>query len=116
MKHQRTRLVQPGPQGCPRRLSRAREYDMANGSLQRFVGGSPGAVLVRLIFLSILVGALMAFLDITPFSLINGIVNFFHRVFGRGIDAVREVLQWLIYGAIIVVPIWLIIRLTSGRG
>jgi len=88
---------------------------MANGSLQRWLGGSPGAVLVRLIFLSILVGALMAFLGITPFSLFNGIVNFIHRVFGRGIDAVREVLQWLVYGAIIVVPVWLIIRLTSGR-
>ena len=87
---------------------------MANGSLQRLLGGSPGAVLVRLIFLSILVGALMAFLGITPFSLIEGIVNFVRRVFGRGLDAIVEVGQWLVYGAMVVVPIWLVLRLTSG--
>lgn len=89
---------------------------MANGSLQRFLGGSPGGVLVRLVFLSILVGALMAFLGITPLSLIDGIVNFIHRIFGRGLETLIEVGHWLLYGAIVVVPIWLILRLTSrGR-
>ena len=89
---------------------------MANGSLQRFLGGSPGGVLVRLVFLSILVGALMAFLGITPFSLVEGLVNFIHRIFGRGLETLMEVGQWLIYGAIIVVPVWLVMRMTSrGR-
>ncbi|CAH1659274.1 MAG: integrase [Chelatococcus sp.] len=89
---------------------------MANGSLQRFLGGSPGAVLVRLVFLSILVGALMAFLGITPFSLVEGVVRFIDRIFGRGLETLMEVGQWLVYGAIIVVPIWLLLRVTSkGR-
>ena len=37
-----------------------------NANLQRFLGGSPGAVLVKLIFLSLLVGAFMALIGITP--------------------------------------------------
>ncbi|GGG29888.1 DUF6460 domain-containing protein [Chelatococcus composti] len=88
---------------------------MANGSLQRFLGGSPLSVLVKLIFLSILVGAIMAFLGITPLGLVDGIVDFIRRVIGRGFEAVREVGQWLLYGAVIVVPVWLIVRLFGRR-
>ncbi len=88
---------------------------MANGSFQRFLGGSPGTVIVKLVFLSVLVGALMAFLGITPLGLIDNIVIFFRRLFGRGIEAVREVGLWLLYGAIIVVPVWLVVRLLGGK-
>ena len=42
-------------------------------NLNRFLGGSPGSVLVKLIFLSLLVGAFMAFLGITPFGLVEGL-------------------------------------------
>ena len=35
-------------------------------NMNRFLGGSPGSVLAKLIFLSLLVGAFMAFLGITP--------------------------------------------------
>ncbi|APF38623.1 MULTISPECIES: DUF6460 domain-containing protein [Chelatococcus] len=88
---------------------------MANGSLQRFLGGSPLSVLIKLIFLSVLVGAIMAFLGITPLGLIDGIVDFIRRVVGRGFAALHEVGQWLLYGAIIVVPVWLIVRLFGRR-
>ncbi|KZE36248.1 integrase [Chelatococcus daeguensis] len=88
---------------------------MANGSLQRFLGGSPLSVLIKLIFLSILVGAIMAFLGITPLGLIDGTVDFIRRVVGRGFAALHEVGQWLLYGAIIVVPVWLIVRLFGRR-
>ena len=84
-------------------------------NLQRFFGGSPGPVLVKLVFLSLLVGAFIALLGLTPFELLDRLVRIVREVFGLGFDAVREVGLWLLYGAVIVVPIWLLGRL-FGRG
>ena len=84
-------------------------------NLQRFFGGSPGPVLVKLVFLSLLVGAFVALLGLTPFELLDRLVRIVREVFGLGFDAVREVGLWLLYGAVIVVPIWLLGRL-FGRG
>ena len=86
-----------------------------NANLQRFLGGSPGAVLVKLIFLSLLVGAFLAFLDITPFGLIEGVFNWIRSVFDLSLDTVKEVGLWILYGAIIVVPLWLLTRLLGQR-
>ncbi|WP_245571744.1 DUF6460 domain-containing protein [Microvirga subterranea] len=83
--------------------------------MNRFIGGSPGSVLAKLIFLSLLVGAFMAFLDITPFGLIEGLFNWIRSVFDLSLDTVKEVGLWILYGAVIVVPLWLISRFFSRR-
>ena len=83
-------------------------------NLHRFLGGSPGAVLVKLAFVSLLVGAFMAFLGITPFGLIDGAVELVRSVLRLGFDAFGEVGRWLLYGAMVVVPIWLVMRLLGG--
>lgn len=89
---------------------------MADGSFQRFIGGSPAAVLAKLVFLSLLVGAFMAFLGLTPFGLIEGLVEFVESVFGSGLEALREAGRWLLYGAMIVVPVFFLVRLLgAGR-
>jgi len=84
-------------------------------NLTRFLGGSPGSVLAKLIFLSLLVGAFMAFLDITPIGLIEGLFNWISSVLDLSLDTVKEVGLWIVYGAVIVVPLWLISRLFSQR-
>jgi hypothetical protein len=84
-------------------------------NLNRLLGGSPGAVLVKLLFLSLLVGAFMAFLDITPLGLIDRIFRWLQSVFDLSFDTVREVGRWVLYGAIIVVPLWILSRV-FGRG
>jgi hypothetical protein len=81
----------------------------------RFLGGSPGAVLVRLIFLSLLVGAFMAFLGLTPFGLIDQLTVWLRSIFDLSFDTVRQIGRWVLYGAIVVVPIWLLTRLFSFR-
>jgi hypothetical protein len=83
--------------------------------LQRFLGGSPGAVLIKLIFLSLLVGAFLAFLGITPLGLIEGLFEWFRSVFDLSFDTLRDLGRWTLYGAIIVIPLWLISRLFSRR-
>ncbi|MFC4173481.1 DUF6460 domain-containing protein [Microvirga sp. GCM10011540] len=83
--------------------------------MHRFIGGSPGSVLAKLIFLSLLVGAFMAFLDITPFGLVEGLFNWIRSVLDLSLDTVKEVGLWILYGAVIVVPLWLISRLFDRR-
>ena len=84
-------------------------------NLSRFLGGSPGSVLAKLIFLSLLVGAFMAFLDITPLGLIEGLVNWISSVLDLSLETVKEVGLWVVYGAVIVVPLWLLSRLFGQR-
>jgi Family of unknown function (DUF6460) len=83
--------------------------------MNRFIGGSRASVLAKLIFLSLLVGAFMAFLEITPFGLIEGLFDWVRSVLDLSLDTVKDVGLWILYGAIIVVPLWLLTRLFGQR-
>lgn len=93
---------------------------MANGSsntLTRFFGGSPGWVLLKLILLSVVIGVLMAVLGIDAFSLLNNIERLFRSVFHNAWDAMHALLRWFLLGAVIVFPIWIVLRVTRmGSG
>lgn len=88
---------------------------MANGNIERFLGGSPLSVLVRLIFISLLVGAAMAFLGLSPRGLLDAVLRFVRSLGDLGFGAVREVGQWVIAGALLVIPLWLLSRLFASR-
>ena len=83
--------------------------------LTRFLGGSPVHVFLRLLVLSLLVGALLMWLDIRPYDIIDGVVRFAHRIWALGFDAIRQLGDYILAGAIIVVPVWFISRLLSSR-
>lgn len=90
--------------------------DPARSTLRRFLGGSPGAVLVKLMFLSLVVGALMSLIGLTPVGLLQRAVNAVRAIIDLGADALGEVGRWLLYGALVVVPLWLVTRLlNAGR-
>jgi len=84
-------------------------------NLDRFLGGSPGAVLAKLIFLSLLLGAVMALLGVTPYGLVEGLYRWIASLFDFSLDTLIEIGRWIAYGAIIVIPIWLITRLFGRR-
>ena len=88
---------------------------MANGNIERFLGGSLLSVFVRLLFISLLVGAAMAFLGLSPRVLYETAARFVRSLGDLGFDAVREVGQWVIAGALLVVPLWLLARLFAAR-
>jgi hypothetical protein len=92
---------------------------MANGFVSRFFGGPPLAVLGRLILLSILVGVILHVIGLDPWNIIASVRRLIQRVWDMGFDAVAAVWRYFLLGAVLVVPIWLIIRLVkapSGRG
>ncbi len=82
---------------------------------ERLLGGPPLAVLARLVVVSLLVGALLMWLDIRPFDIFNGLVRFAHRIWALGFDAIREIGDYVLAGAVIVVPLWFVSRLLSAR-
>ena len=86
---------------------------MAN-PLQRLFGNNPRETLVRLIFLSILVGALMAIFRVTPIELFDIISDTINRLLADHFRLIRDILRYFLYGAMIVVPIWLILRLINA--
>lgn len=83
--------------------------------LTRFLGGSPVAVLMRLLLMSLVVGALLVWLDIHPFEIFRAFERLFQRLWYMGFDAVREVASYVIAGAMIVIPIWLLLRLMNMK-
>jgi hypothetical protein len=89
---------------------------MADNALTRFFGGSPIAVLLRLLLVSLIVGAMLVWLDIRPADIIYGVQRFFMRLWNMGFDAIRDVAEYIIAGAIIVIPVWLVMRLLAMKG
>jgi hypothetical protein len=89
---------------------------MAGESVNRFLGGSPLAVLFRLALLCVLVGVVLSALDIDVWNLIPRLTQLIRDVWSMGFDAVRWLWNYFLLGAIIVLPIWLIMRLARAGG
>jgi hypothetical protein len=84
-------------------------------ALNRFLGGSPVGVFLRLVFVSLIVGAFLMWLDIRPVDIFRGITDLVNRIWGLGFDAIREIADYILAGAAIVVPVWLVLRLMNIR-
>jgi len=88
-----------------------------NENWNRFFGGSPLGVLVRLILLSIVVGVLLAALGVDPWNIWRSLQRAVRQIMNMGFDAVEWVWRYFLLGAIIVIPIWVIVRiLRVSRG
>ncbi|MFH6781209.1 MULTISPECIES: DUF6460 domain-containing protein [Methylobacterium] len=81
-----------------------------SSGLHRFLGGSPGAVLVRLVFLSLLVGAGMAMLGVTPGLLFAQAYDTIQSLLTLGFETFHDAGRWFVAGAVVVVPLWLLSR------
>jgi hypothetical protein len=80
--------------------------------MERIFGGSPAAVLLRLIVISIIVGIVLKALGVRPGDLLERFNDLVHSLRYLGADAV----QWFLLGAIVVFPAWLIYRLLRVLG
>jgi hypothetical protein len=88
---------------------------MANDGLRRFLGGSPIAVVIKLILLSILVGFVLTVIGLDPRNILWSIEALIRSVFNLGFEAFEWLWRYLLLGAVIVVPVWLIVRLVQAR-
>jgi hypothetical protein len=90
------------------------EIAMSNDTVTRIFGGSPLAVLGRLILVSILVGVVLSALGLDPFDIVHSIERLIRSIWDMGFDAVRWLWRYLLLGAVIVVPIWIVLRLINA--
>jgi hypothetical protein len=111
MQNETRQATGEAPRDYPPRLQPRRD------GLSRFLGGSPPAVLFRLILLSILVGVVLAAIGFDPWNIITSIRLLFQRLWDVGFDAVNWLWRYFLLGAVIVIPVWLISRmLNAPRG
>jgi hypothetical protein len=90
---------------------------MANGSMDRFFGGSPGWVIIRLILLSIVIGVLLSALGLDPWNIVESVERLVRWIYNLGWDAVEWIWRYFVLGAVLVIPIWLIVRFfRAARG
>jgi hypothetical protein len=90
---------------------------MSNGTVDRFFGGSPMWVVVRLILLSIVIGVLLSALGLDPWNILQSVERLIRRILDLGWDAVAWLWRYFLLGAVLVIPIWLVVRLVrSSQG
>lgn len=79
--------------------------------LTRFLGGSPIQVLFQLIVLSFVVGVILSALGVSPFDIIEGLQRLVWRIYNAGFGAVEWIWRYFLLGAVIVIPVWFVMRL-----
>ena len=78
---------------------------------RQFFGDSVSSTIIRLVLLSIVVGIVFSALGITPFNIVERIELLVRRIAELGLDTFRWVFNYFVLGAIVVVPIWFVVRL-----
>ena len=87
---------------------------MPNGTASRFLGGPPLSVALRLILLSVVVGVILHALGFDPFNIWRTLQSLVQALWDMGFDAFRWLWSYFLLGAVLVIPIWLVVRLAKG--
>ncbi|MEH6402182.1 MAG: DUF6460 domain-containing protein [Sneathiella sp.] len=69
-----------------------------------------GSLIVKLVVGSFLVGWLLTLFDITPLDLLEDLTGTIGQIYSTALSAVRWGADYILLGAVIVVPLWGIIK------
>jgi p-aminobenzoyl-glutamate transporter AbgT len=83
--------------------------------LARFLGDSPLRVIIKLLVVSFLVGLVMHTFGWSPYGVLRGVQNFFLDIWNMGFRAIDRFLGYILLGAAIVVPAFILLRIASYR-
>ena len=81
-----------------------------SNKLNAFLGDSLWRTVIKLLIISLVVGILLSFFNFTAFEIWLAVKNFFVRLWELGFDAIGKVGEYIIGGALLVIPIFLIMR------
>ena len=70
---------------------------------------------LRLIVVSFIVGIVLVTFGFDPSNIIDSFVNLVHRLIEYGLTDFRQFGRILATGALVVVPVWLLLRLLGAR-
>jgi hypothetical protein len=85
-------------------------------SASQFFGGSPLGVAVRLVLLSVVVGVILSALGLDPWNIVRSVEHLIRAIWDMGFDAIAWLWRYFLLGAVLVVPIWLVLRLVKSAG
>ena len=84
---------------------------------RQLFGDSIAGTLIRLVLLSIVVGIIFSALGITPYNLVERLQQLIRNIADLGADAFKSAFGYFLIGAVIVFPIWFVVRLIRmGKG
>ena len=84
--------------------------------MERIFGGSPVLVILKLVIASLIIGVVLNFFGFDPNSLYHALIQIGDWISSLGLDAVKKGLRYVILGALIVIPLWLLARFFSLFG
>jgi len=85
-------------------------------AVSRFLGGSPAMVAVRLIVVSFVVGVVLETFGLDPATLFADALGAVRQIVELGLGDIRQVGRILVTGAIVVIPVWLVLRVVDSTG
>jgi hypothetical protein len=90
-------------------------WRLALSALTRFLGDSPLRVILKLLVVSFLVGLVMNAFGWSPMDVFYGIQKFFIDLWNLGFHAIDRFLGYILLGAAIVIPAFILLRIASYR-
>ena len=84
--------------------------------MERFFGGSPLLVILKLVTASLIIGVVLSFFGFNPNNLYHAVIQLGDWISSLGFDAVNRTGRFIILGALIVIPLWLLVRFFSFLG
>ena len=79
--------------------------------MDKFFGGEPLWVVVRLVVISLVLGIVLAAFNLDAFGLVQKLRELVNYIYSLGFDAFAWLFDYFILGAVIVIPIWIVMRL-----
>ncbi|KXF78675.1 hypothetical protein ATN84_02505 [Paramesorhizobium deserti] len=83
--------------------------------INRFLGDTPARVIVKLVLVSLVVGVVMHTFDWSPYDLLWGVRDFFLQLWNMGFSAIVRFADYLLLGAAVVIPAFILLRIISYR-
>jgi hypothetical protein len=80
-----------------------------------FIGGSPASVLLRLLVVSFVVGLILAMFGFDPETVYESFERGVRHLIEFGLTDFRQFGRILLTGAMVVLPIWFVLRLLGAR-
>ena len=84
-------------------------------NVTRFLGDTPARTAIKLVIISLVVGIIMSATGFTPLDVWYAFTNFLERLYNLGFQAFGRFGEYLVYGAMVVVPVFVLMRFLSYR-
>lgn len=84
-------------------------------SLTRFLGDSPWRVIIKLLVVSLIVGFVMSAFHWSPWDIFYAMRDTVVHLWNMGFEALGRFASYIVLGAAVVIPLFIIIRVLSYR-